>query len=35
VKLVRAARALSVEGFARESDQQADPWPPIAEDSVL
>ena len=35
MKLVRAARALSAEGFVRGSDQRADPWPPIAEDSVL
>src|SRR6266566_551620 len=26
---------LSAEEFVRESDQQADPWPPIAEDGAL
>src|SRR6266404_8970395 len=26
---------LSAEDFVRESDQQADPWPPIAEDGAL
>src|SRR5262249_12231037 len=26
---------LSAEDFVRESDEQADPWPPIAEDGAL